>query len=138
MKLLVTNVFQRDPQRFADLERQHGIQIIVPNRGDPAAPLIGDVDAVYGQLTADDFPAARKLRWVQSPSAGVEWMWRVPGLQDSEVVVTNMRGAHGATIAEHTFAMLLTHTRALRGLEQHQRDHDWGRGDLVLTGIKGL
>ena len=37
-------------------------------------------------------------------------MWRVPGLADSDVVVTNMRGAHAATIAEHAFAMLLTHT----------------------------
>jgi phosphoglycerate dehydrogenase-like enzyme len=138
MKLLVTTAFQRDPQRFADLERQHGIQIIVPDRGDPMAPLIGDVDAVYGQVTADDFPAARKLRWVQSPSAGVEWMWRVPGLQDSEIAVTNMRGAHAATIAEHTFAMVLTHTRALRGFEQRQRDHQWGRAELLLSGIKGL
>ncbi len=138
MKLLVTTPFQRDPQRFAELERQHGIQVIVPERGVPMAPLIGDVDAVYGQVTAEDFPSASKLRWVQSPSAGVEWMWRVPGLQESDVVVTNMRGAHAVTIAEHTFAMLLTHTRAMRGFEQNQREHKWGRADLPLTSLKGL
>jgi phosphoglycerate dehydrogenase-like enzyme len=138
MKLLVTTALQRDPQRFAELERQHGVQIMVPERGDPTAPLIGDVDAVYGQVTAADFPSAKKLRWVQSPSAGVEWMWRVPGLQESDIAVTNMRGAHASTIAEHTFAMLLAHTRALRGFEQLQRDHHWGRGELSLSGIKGL
>ena len=112
--MLITSAFMRDPQRFADLAQQHGIQIIVPDRDDPTTELIGDADAVYGQLTADEFPSARNLKWVQSPSAGVEWMWRVPGLQDSEVVVTNMRGAHAATIAEHAFAMLLSHTRGLR------------------------
>jgi phosphoglycerate dehydrogenase-like enzyme len=138
MKILVTSTLLRDPQRFAELERQHGIQFIVPNRGDPTAPLIGDVDAVYGQVTAEDYPSAKKLRWVQSPSAGVEWMWRVPGLQDSDVIVTNMRGAHAATIAEHTFAMLLTHTRGLRAFEQLQRDHQWGRGEVTLGNIKGL
>jgi phosphoglycerate dehydrogenase-like enzyme len=138
MKMLVTTALQRDPQRLAEIERKHGIQFIVPNRGDPTGPLIGDVDAVYGQLTADDFASASRLRWVQSPSAGVEWMWRVPGLQDSDIVVTNMRGAHAATIAEHTFGMLLTHTRALRTFERHQHDHHWGRGDLVVSGIKGL
>jgi phosphoglycerate dehydrogenase-like enzyme len=138
MKMLVTTALQRDPQRFAELERRHGIQILVPNRGDPMAPLLGDVDAVYGQLTADDFPSAKKLRWVQSPSAGVEWMWRVPGLQESDIAVTNMRGAHAATIAEHTFAMLLAQTRALLGFEQHQRDHHWGRGELTMSGLKGL
>jgi phosphoglycerate dehydrogenase-like enzyme len=137
MKLLVTSPFQRDPERFAELQQRHGIEIIVPNRGDPMAPLIGDVDAVFGQVTADDFPSARKLRWVQSPSAGVEWMWRVPGLQESDIEVTNMRGAHAVTIAEHTFAMLLTHTRALHGFEEHQREHKWGRGDLAPINLKG-
>jgi phosphoglycerate dehydrogenase-like enzyme len=137
MKMLVTSPFQRDPVRFAEIERQHGIEIIVPDRGTPMAPLIGDVDAVYGMLTADDFPSAKQLRWVQSPSAGVEWMWRVPGLQDSDVIVTNMRGAHAVTIAEHTFAMLLTHTRALRGFEQLQREHKWGREGLELRSLKG-
>jgi phosphoglycerate dehydrogenase-like enzyme len=137
MKMLVTSPFQRDPDRLAQIEHQHGIQFIVPERGTPMAPLIGDVDAVYGMVTAEDFPSAKQLRWVQSPSAGVEWMWRVPGLQDSDVVVTNMRGAHAVTIAEHTFAMLLTHTRALRGFEQHQRDHKWGREALELSSLKG-
>jgi len=138
MKMLVTTPFQRDPQRLAQIEQQYGIEIIVPERGTPTAPLVGDVDAVFGQLTKDEFANARQLRWVQSPSAGVEWMWNVPGLQESDVVVTNMRGAHAVTIAEHTFAMLLTHTRALRAFEQNQRDHKWGRGDLLPRNIKGL
>src|SRR5579864_17013 len=137
MKMLVTSPFQRDPERLADIERQHGIQFIVPERDSPTAPLIGDVDAVYGMLTAEDYPCAKQLRWVQSPSAGVEWMWRVPGLQESDIVVTNMRGAHAVTIAEHTFAFLLTHTRALRGFEQNQREHKWGRDNLVLSNLKG-
>jgi phosphoglycerate dehydrogenase-like enzyme len=138
MKMLVTTALQRDPARFAELERQHGVQIIVPPKGEPTAPLMADVDAVYGQLTADEFANARQLRWVQSPSAGVEWMWRVPRLADSAIVVTNMRGAHAATIAEHTFALLLAQTRGLRSFMQFQQDHQWGRGELPLTAIKGL
>lgn len=138
MKMLVTSAFQRDPTRFAEIERQHGMQFLVPDRGDPTPPLMADVDAVYGQLTPDEFANAKQLRWVQSPSAGVEWMWRVPGLADTEIVVTNMRGAHAATIAEHTFAMLLAHTRGLRAFDQLQRDHAWGRGELKLAAIKGL
>lgn len=113
------------------------MQFIVPSRGEATAPLIGEADAVFGMLSGEDFPNAKRLRWVQSPSAGVEWMWRVPGLQDSDIVVTNMRGAHAATIAEHTFAFLLTHTRALRGFQEHQREHKWGREGLQLSGLKG-
>src|ERR671939_817158 len=138
MKMLVTPTLHRDPARFAELERRHGVQIVVPPKGEPTAPLMADVDAVYGQLTADEFVNARQLRWVQSPSAGVEWMWRVPALAESDVVVTNMRGAHAATIPEHTFALLLTHTRGMRVFGQHQLDHHWGRSEVALTAIKGL
>jgi len=135
--MLVLTPFQRDPDRLAKIADEHGIEFIVPEQGAATAPLLAEVEAVYGMLAGDDFANAKKLRWVQSPSAGVEWMWRVPGLQDSDVIVTNMRGAHAATIAEHTFAFLLTHTRALRGYEQNQHDHKWGRGDLVMSGLKG-
>ncbi len=138
MKMLVTTAFQRDPQRLAELEQQHGMQFIVPEKGTPTASLMGDADAIYGQLSADEFANRKQLRWVQSPSAGVEWLWRVPGIADSDIVVTNMRGAHAATIAEHTFAMLLTHTRGMRAFEQRQRDHQWGRHELTLSNIKGL
>jgi phosphoglycerate dehydrogenase-like enzyme len=137
-KILVTSAFVRDPVRLADLEREHGVQFVVPAEGEANATFIDDVDAVYGLLNADEFAKASKLRWVQSPSAGVEWMWAVPGLADSDVAVTNMRGAHAATIAEHTFAMLLSHTRGLRAFEQHQRDHEWGLREIVMSGIKGL
>ncbi|MCA1647500.1 MAG: D-2-hydroxyacid dehydrogenase [Chloroflexi bacterium] len=136
--MLVTTALQRDPKRLADLEQQHGMQFVVPEKGTPTERLMGDIDAVFGQLTADELDRARQLRWVQSPSAGVDWLWRVPDLAATDVVVTNMRGAHATTIAEHTFALLLTHTRGLRGFEQRQRDHLWGRGELILTHIKGL
>ena len=72
MKMLVTTAFQRDPQRLAELERQHGMQFVVPEKGTATASLVADADAVYGQLTADEFANTKQLRWVQSPSAGVE------------------------------------------------------------------
>jgi phosphoglycerate dehydrogenase-like enzyme len=140
MKMLVTTPFQRDPERLAALERQFGMQFVVPAREESSASLIGEVEAVYGSLTADDFTSARQLRWVQSASAGVEWMWKVPGLADSNVQVTNMRGAHAATIADHAFAMLLAHTRGLPGFAQLQRDHQWGRPGAAggLVALKDL
>ena len=76
MKMLVTTPFQRDPERLGKIEHEHGMQFIVPAQGEPTASLMDDVDAVYGMLTDDEFQNRKKLRWVQSPSAGVEWMWR--------------------------------------------------------------
>jgi phosphoglycerate dehydrogenase-like enzyme len=138
MKMLVTSPFVRDHDRLAELERLHGMQFLVPAKGESTTALIGDAEAAFGQLSADEFAASKQLRWVQSASAGVEWMWRVPGLADSPIQVTNMRGAHAATIADHAFAMLLTHTRGLRAYAQFQRDHQWVQEPRPLCALKDL
>jgi phosphoglycerate dehydrogenase-like enzyme len=140
MKMMVTAI-QRSPERLAELGRQYPtVEFVVPEDRETTPSLMGDVEAVFGQLRADEFASSKQLRWVQSNSAGVEWIARVPGLADSDVVVTNMRGAHAATIAEHAFAMLLALTRALPTFAQHQRDHEWGRGQagVQMRGIKGM
>lgn len=109
------------------------------NRADSAKQL-ADADAFFGGMTADEWEMAEKVRWIQSPSAGVEWMWKIPGLAESNVVVTNARGAHAATIAEHTFALLLAHTRAVKVHYDYMAKKQWVRGDMskYLSGIKGL
>ncbi|MCC6178914.1 MAG: D-2-hydroxyacid dehydrogenase [Chloroflexi bacterium] len=132
---------QRRAERLAKLQQQYpSVQFVSPEDRADVASQIDDADAVFGTLTGDEFEAARKLRWIQSPSAGVEWMHNVAGLAESNVVVTNMRGAHAVTIAEHAFAMLLTLTRAMRQFEEHQQRQEWARGQLNdrLVGIKGL
>jgi phosphoglycerate dehydrogenase-like enzyme len=138
MKMLVNTPFRRDAAPFADLEREYGIAVVMPELDAETAPLMGDIDVVFGALTAAEFASSRRLRWVQSASAGVEWMWDVPGLADSNVQVTNMRGAHAVTIAEHTFAMLLAHTRGLHAFAQQQRDHLWTRAQIPLSTLKDL
>jgi phosphoglycerate dehydrogenase-like enzyme len=63
----------------------------------------------------------------------------VPELVESDVVLTNARGAHAQTIAEHTFAMLLTLTRGLRYFDHAKGCHTWLRGDGYrnVVGIAG-
>src|SRR5207247_3040141 len=95
--MLVATPFQRDPVKLAELEQQHAVKFLVPGDGTSNTSMIGEADAAFGSITADDFASQKRLRWVQSASAGVEWMWRVPGLPDSDIVVTNMRGAHAVT-----------------------------------------
>lgn len=100
--------------------------------------VIGDADAVYGWVTTEELRAARQLRWVHSPGAGVEWVHACAGLADSGVVVTNTRGAHAQTIAEHAFAMLLYLTRGLGRLLEAQRERRWAAEYLDNVGISGM
>ncbi|MCB0187084.1 MAG: hypothetical protein KDE31_22610, partial [Caldilineaceae bacterium] len=67
----------------------------------------GDAEVAFGSVTENVVKSAPNLKWVQSGSAGVEWMRHAPSLIDSDIVVTNTRGAHATTIAEHTFGMLV-------------------------------
>ena len=56
MKMLVTS-FDRNPERLAELAQQHGVEFVVPPEATHGA-LMGDVDALYGQSSADEFASA--------------------------------------------------------------------------------
>lgn len=87
---------------------------------------IVDADGIYGWPSAEAFRLATKLRWVQSPSAGVERIWALPELQKDEgVVVTNARGAHAVNMAEHVFGLILTFSRGLLQAREFQKEHRW-------------
>jgi phosphoglycerate dehydrogenase-like enzyme len=54
------------------------------------------------------------------------------------VTVTNTRGAHAQTIAEHIFAMLLYRTRGLGRLSEAQRDRRWAAPYSDNIGVSGM
>lgn len=84
------------------------------------------IDARYA--SSEFFRAAPNLRWVQSMSAGVDRYVAIEELaRDDDIVLTNMKTAHGPTIADHCFAMLLSLTRDLESCAQARRDKAWRR-----------
>lgn len=77
---------------------------------------IVDADGLIGQIRPAEVRAARKLKWVQITSAGVENSLHLSGgndLRDSNIVLTNNKIVQGPEIADHAFAMLLYLTRDL-------------------------
>src|SRR5437764_11630381 len=66
-----------------------------------------DADALYGLPAREVFRAARKVKWIHCPGTGVDPIWNVPELVDSDVVLTNARGPHTEPMADHVFAQLL-------------------------------
>src|SRR4051794_28837099 len=100
---------------------------------------LADADAyVGGPLTAAQLNAAKKLRWVQSWSAGVEGFLFRSGntiLRDSPIVLTNNRIVEGPELADHAFAMLLALTRQLPRFMANQAQERWqanNQGILIL------
>jgi phosphoglycerate dehydrogenase-like enzyme len=124
VKLLVTCNW--NPQYLAQVQSAFP-QVEFVRALSPAEQLaaIEDAEVVFGHLARAAFLKARRLRWVQCHSAGVEWLAHVPELVESDVVVTNTRGAHAGTIAEHTFGMLIFLARGFRSLVKAQEQRVW-------------
>lgn len=98
-----------------------------------------DAEAAFGGVDQQLLEGLKGLKWIQSSSAGVEWMRNAPGLPATDITVTNTRGAHASTIAEHTFGMLVHLARRFDELYEAQKRHDWIRGaNLPFTGLAGL
>lgn len=133
MTKIVIAAPQRDPAKIAEIQARHpNTQLVVAENRDQVLDLIGDADALFGAPNAMEFAAAEQIRWIQAFSAGVEWLWNVPALQArDDVVVTNMRSAHAATIADHCFGFLLYFTRALQEFKEHQDREEWARGEVL-------
>lgn len=65
-----------------------------------------------------------QLRWVQSVSAGVD-QFPLDDLRAADVALTSASGVHGPQVAEHTFALLLSLTRAVGVSIRDAGDHTW-------------
>jgi phosphoglycerate dehydrogenase-like enzyme len=126
MKMLIAGTW---PESYLAQVRDTFPQVTFMMTPDPAEALreVVDADAIFGQPGRELILAGKQLRWIQSPSAGCEWMWHTPELPALDITVTNMRGAHAATIAEHFFAMVLYMTRQFPALIDAQRQRKWLR-----------
>ncbi len=110
-----------------------GLEIVTELNRDKVLGVVGDADVVYGLPSAELIAAAPKLRWIQSSAAGVEYIARIPEVVESDIVVTNTRGAHGPSIGEHTFALLFALTRLMPECWERQKTHRWDRTGLYRT-----
>ncbi len=113
-------------ERFAS----RGARVVVARDADSFHAELERADAlVGGGLTERNFPRARRLRWIQAPSAGVGWLL-FPDLVQSEVVVTNARGVHAVPMAEHLLGLMLSLVRKLHRARDFQTSRAWGQEAL--------
>jgi phosphoglycerate dehydrogenase-like enzyme len=106
---------------------------------------IGDADVVFGStVNAAQFAAARRLRWIHSPAAGVGGML-FPAMVASPVVMSNSRGNSSVTIAEHVIAVTLALLRNLPLAWRRQSERTWAQDEFdagarirLLRGLRVL
>jgi D-2-hydroxyacid dehydrogenase (NADP+) len=97
---------------------------------------VADADAIFGTINPDLFHAAKKLKWVQIYSAGVE-TYRFPEFTNSNVTLTNCKIIQGPEISDHAFALLLALTRDLYQIIPTKSKEEWARDRYHPLELRG-
>ncbi len=147
-------VFTFDPH-FTDAEftaikqAAPNLRVVFPEGNKLMAEIV-DADGIVGGITREQVLAAKKLKWVQVNSAGVEGVLAIPELKNSAITLTNMKIVQGIEIADHAFALLLGLTRRIdvavanRGPETWPTLANYGRPlelngkTAVIVGVGGI
>jgi phosphoglycerate dehydrogenase-like enzyme len=100
---------------------------------------ITDAEIYVGWLTREVFLAAKALKWVQSPSSGIDYYLKIPELAEGDVILCSASGTHAVPLAESALAMILAFTRGIRASVLDQPKHAWRMREIrsSLTELTG-
>ncbi|WP_327636098.1 D-2-hydroxyacid dehydrogenase [Kribbella sp. NBC_00482] len=109
---------------------------------DDASDVFGEMEAVVGRVPPEVLVKAPRLRWVHSPSAGVD-ADLTPEMLASPIVLTSSAGNGGISLAEHSILLMLMLSRDVPRWMRAQAEHRWDHyrhGELAgrTVGIYGL
>jgi D-2-hydroxyacid dehydrogenase (NADP+) len=134
--LILTEVQEAMRARYKGmlLERFPQLTINVVGHHNDVAPFIADIEVLlcFSPPMADHVVRdAKKLKWIQALGSGVDNIVDLPSL-GKEVVVTNVRGIHGAPVTEATLAYMLSLARELPRATRVQDKGQWERWPAQL------
>ena len=94
-----------------------------------------DAEIIYGQ-GADLARAGQSVKWMCSPSAGVDMYCREGVFHSEDVLLTNSRGSYGVTISEHIIMVTLMLLRRQMEYAENVRKKAWVQ-TLPISSILG-
>ncbi|HUL33193.1 MAG TPA: D-2-hydroxyacid dehydrogenase [Candidatus Eisenbacteria bacterium] len=119
----------RPPASLADaiLSRWPAMRVVHLPNFDRLPQELPDTDIFVGySLRPNQFPAARKLKWIHSTATGVAQL-AYPELRDSGILVTNPSGLFSVPMAEHAMGLLVALARNFPDSVRHQDRAIWSQ-----------
>jgi phosphoglycerate dehydrogenase-like enzyme len=140
MKVVAFFQLQEVRWAIADADRQRlearypGVRIVSIEDAAALPAEIADAEVFIGwHFPREHFAAARRLRWIQSASAGIE-ADLFPEMLASDVMLTNGAGLHSVSIPEHVLAQMLILSRNFHEALRLQARHEWNRFQCIVFG----
>lgn len=121
--------------RIRNAADQNGFECLFFEEPSQSLPGLMNAEVILG---GDPFLSrhAPNLRWICSPSAGINQFTEDQAFANPSAVLTNSSGAYGVTIAEHIIMLLLEILRRQPEYQAHVAGHEWFRR-LSIRSIYG-
>jgi phosphoglycerate dehydrogenase-like enzyme len=98
-----------------------------------------DADIAFSwRIDGDAVGRGTRLRWIQSPAAGVSSALLSDELRRRPILLTNSRGVNALSVAEHAFALLLALNRDVHTALARQADAAWAQNELTRSAPRVL
>ena len=135
MKLVIHPAI--DETRLAKIHEAAGPMLVVNAHDHEVGYEIVDADAFFGKITPFLLAQARRLVWVQAPTASLEH-YVFDALIEHPCVLSNMRGLFSDVIADHVLGFVICFARNLHIYMRRQMHRAWegvggeaGRSDFI-------
>ena len=131
MKVL-NGVFDEDEAYLKDLSDSFpDIDIVTATTPEDQERHIRDAEVFHGFLTGELLAKAKQLRWFHLPGAGIDGTLEVPGFAESDIILTNARGPHAPSMANHAMAMMLILAHKWHDFFRDEQERKWDPWNYV-------
>lgn len=101
------------------------------------AAIQGSPKVIFGHPPIDYVVNQEQLAWVQTASAGVDWILHQPVPFPKKVKLTNGSGVYGPAGGDHVLAMMLYFSRGLYFYQRMKERGEWVRDLSYAKRLKG-
>jgi phosphoglycerate dehydrogenase-like enzyme len=95
---------------------------------------IAKADAIIGKPSPQELASARRLRWIQVTSGGVDTML-TPELVNSDIILTTTSGSYAGPIAETAIAFMMALTRGVGFAAANRKWDGFAVNQVELRGL---
>ena len=126
---------ERHREQIRETAKRCGFQVCFADSRENAIPEMKNAEIMFGQVPSL-IAEGGELKWVCTPSAGVDAFLKEGIIPNEATVLTNSAGAYGTTISEHVVMQALILMRQEKAYREIVARREWRR-DLPVRSIHG-